>query len=164
MTSPVSGEDIQISRSAVGVCGKRVGEGEDSRSGAPQSISGLGARLGTCPSLGSVPAPGPGDQHGAGSLQLGWLQRAACQKAMQKPHIPHSRHAGTPHHCMAPLLLPPSPACPQVTSEQAGGAREANPLARGSPGHGAALVAGYTCFRLALAMFAHPGPLLSARG
>lgn len=141
-----------------------LGKGEELGCGAAQSVSGLGAPLGTCAPLGSVPTQGLGEEDGAGSRQQGQLRRAACQKAMQKPHIPCSWCAGTSISTWVSSLLPACPACPQVTSEQAGGAREANPLVRGSPGHGAALLAGYTCFCLALTMFTHPGPLLSARG
>lgn len=74
----------------------RLGKGEDLGRGAPRSISGPGACLGMCPSLGSIPTQGPGEQDGAGSLQKGQLLRAACQEAMQEPCIPHSLCAGTP--------------------------------------------------------------------
>lgn len=164
MTSPVSGEDIQISRSAVGVCGKRVAE---------ERIRGVGhlrASVVWVPAWGHVPPWAQSPLRGQGtSMELGPFSWAGCRGQHAKRQC-RSLTSLTPGVLGPPItawlspLLPPSPACPQVTSEQAGGAREANPLARGSPGHGAALVAGYTCFCLALAMFAHPGPLLSARG
>lgn len=171
MTSPVSEEDTRISRCPIGVCWQEgegwLGKGEDLGHGAPRSISGPGANLGTCPSLGSVPTQGLGEQDGAGSPQQGRLWRAVCQEAMQEPRIPRSPCARTPIatwlHPSPPATLP---ACPRITSEQAvrqcqrsktsgeGGALDVKLLSQLAT----------RVFCLALALFAHPGSLLSARG
>lgn len=170
MTSPVNRGDTQISRSLVGTYGKR-----ERVDWEKESIWGLGhlqASVVCVSAWGRVPARAQSPLRVRGDkMELGPFSRASC-----KGHHAERWHgsltsfascvSGPPLLCGS-IHLPAAAAsqtCPWVTSEQAGGAREANPLLRGNPGHGAALLAGYTCFHLALALFAHPGPLLSARG
>lgn len=174
MTSLVSREDPQISSPPAGVHGKReraVWGKERIR-----DVGHLRAPVVWVPAWGQVPPWAWSPLRGQGNrMELGAFGRAGCggQRAKRRrrslaPLGP--RVLGPPllHGSVSspPDTPPASAACPQVTSEQSGSARVAKPLGKGGGGLDMELLfwLATRCFPLALALFAYPRPLLSARG
>lgn len=168
MSSLVSGEHTQINRSPVSVHGKR-----DGACWRTERISYLSERQWSGHPPGDKSHPGLSPHTGA--RRTGWSQVPSAGPEAEG-RVPRgdtgALRLSTPmcwdlHCCMAASVSLCHAACLPCLS--LGHLRAVRGCwggkgAQGSPGREAAFLSGYTGFQLALALFSHPGPLLSARG